>query len=80
MCHAPLPPCLTALVQELLREEAPSRIAALTEELFQAAGSIFDEDGKVAEGEPPAPSPCGETEGACPSGPIALAQVGAAAP
>ncbi|XP_050758007.1 testis-expressed protein 11 [Gymnogyps californianus] len=37
------------LVRELLREEAPSRIAALTEELFQAAGSISEEDGSAAE-------------------------------
>ncbi|XP_049683333.1 testis-expressed protein 11 isoform X3 [Accipiter gentilis] len=37
------------LVQELLKEEAPSRIAALTEELFQAAGSISEEDGSAAE-------------------------------
>nr|XP_054497718.1 testis-expressed protein 11 [Agelaius phoeniceus] len=64
-----------ALVRELLREEAPSRIAALTEELFQAAESISEEDGKVAEGEPPAPSPSDETGGACASHPTALAQV-----
>ncbi|KAM9600644.1 testis-expressed protein 11 isoform 2-T2 [Morphnus guianensis] len=37
------------LVRELLKEEAPSRIAALTEELFQAAGSISEEDGSAAE-------------------------------
>ncbi|XP_010076951.1 PREDICTED: testis-expressed sequence 11 protein, partial [Pterocles gutturalis] len=37
------------LVRELLREEAPFRIAALTEELFQAAGSISEEDGSAAE-------------------------------
>ncbi|XP_066058590.1 testis-expressed protein 11 isoform X2 [Chamaea fasciata] len=66
---------LEALVRELLREEVPSRIAALTEELFQTAGSISEEDGKVAEGEPPAPSPSGETGGACASRPTALAQV-----
>ncbi|XP_009708642.1 PREDICTED: testis-expressed sequence 11 protein, partial [Cariama cristata] len=40
---------LTGLVRELLREEAPSRVAALTEELFQAVGSISEEDGSVAE-------------------------------
>lgn len=79
MCHAPLS-CLTALVREVLKEEAPSRIAALTEELFQAAGSISEEDGKVAEGEPRTPSPSGETEAAYASRPTALAQVGAAAP
>ncbi|KAM4886402.1 testis-expressed protein 11 [Sylvia borin] len=66
---------LEALVRELLREEVPSRIAALTEELFQAAGSISEEDGKVAEGEPPAASPSGETGGACASHPTTLAQV-----
>ncbi|XP_056347085.1 testis-expressed protein 11 [Oenanthe melanoleuca] len=64
---------LEALVRELLREETPSRIAALTEELFQAAESISEEDGKVAEGEPPAASPSGETGGAL--HPTALAQV-----
>ncbi|XP_010123956.1 PREDICTED: testis-expressed sequence 11 protein, partial [Chlamydotis macqueenii] len=37
------------LVQELLREEAASRIAALTEELFQAAGSISEEGRSAAE-------------------------------
>ncbi|XP_038020429.1 testis-expressed protein 11 isoform X2 [Motacilla alba alba] len=63
-----------ALVRELLREEASSRIAALTEELFQAAESISEQDGKVAEGEPPAPSPSEETEAACASHPTALAQ------
>ncbi|XP_075018207.1 testis-expressed protein 11 [Calonectris borealis] len=45
------------LVRELLREEAPSRIAALTEELFQAAGSISEEDGSADEVEPQAPGP-----------------------
>ncbi|XP_053846371.1 testis-expressed protein 11 isoform X2 [Vidua macroura] len=69
------PRVVRALVQELLREEAPSRIAALTEELFQAAESISGEDGKVAEGEPPAPSLSEETGGACASQPTALAQV-----
>ncbi|XP_064569265.1 testis-expressed protein 11 isoform X2 [Zonotrichia leucophrys gambelii] len=64
-----------ALVRELLKEEAPSRIAALTEELFRAAESISEEDGKVAEGEPPAPNPSDETGGACASHPTALAQV-----
>lgn len=78
MCHAPLSSCLTALVRELLREEAPPRIAALSEELFQAAEGISEEDGKVAEGEPPALSPSGGAGGA--SHPTALAQVGAAAP
>ncbi|XP_010186562.1 PREDICTED: testis-expressed sequence 11 protein, partial [Mesitornis unicolor] len=37
------------LVRELLREEAPFRIAALTEELFQAAGSLSEKDGSAAE-------------------------------
>ncbi|XP_053811955.1 testis-expressed protein 11 isoform X2 [Vidua chalybeata] len=69
------PRVVRALVQELLREEAPSRIAALTEELFQAAESIAGEDGKVAEGEPPAPSLSEERGGACASQPTALAQV-----
>ncbi|XP_033369900.1 testis-expressed protein 11 isoform X3 [Parus major] len=64
-----------ALVRELLKEEAPSRIAALTEELFEAAETISQEDGKVAEGEPPAPSLSEETGGACASHPTALAQV-----
>ncbi|XP_052670098.1 testis-expressed protein 11 isoform X3 [Harpia harpyja] len=45
------------LVRELLKEEAPSRIAALTEELFQAAGSISEEDGSAAEVEPRPPGP-----------------------
>ncbi|XP_075369068.1 testis-expressed protein 11 isoform X8 [Mycteria americana] len=45
------------LVRELLREEAPSRIAALTEELFQAAGSISEEDGSAAEVELRLPGP-----------------------
>ncbi|XP_040974872.1 testis-expressed protein 11 isoform X12 [Aquila chrysaetos chrysaetos] len=47
------------LVRELLKEEAPSRIAALTEELFQAAGSISEDDGSAAEVErqPPGPAP-----------------------
>ncbi|XP_071613542.1 testis-expressed protein 11 isoform X1 [Heliangelus exortis] len=40
------------LVRELLREEAPSRIAALTEELFQAAGSIAEEGRSAVLGEP----------------------------
>lgn len=80
MCHTALSLCLSALVRELLREEAPSRIASLTEELFQAAESISEEDEKVAEGEPPAPSPSDETGGSCASHPTALAQVGAAAP
>ncbi|XP_041896086.1 testis-expressed protein 11 isoform X3 [Corvus kubaryi] len=75
LCHAPLSSCLTALVRELLREEAPSRIAALTEELFQAAEGISEEDGKAAEGEPPAPSPSEEMGGACASYTTALAQV-----
>ncbi|XP_030128869.2 testis-expressed protein 11 isoform X2 [Taeniopygia guttata] len=71
------PPAVAAeaLVQELLREEAPSRIAALAEELFQAAESISEGDGKVAEGESPAPSPSEETGRACASRPTALAQV-----
>ncbi|XP_049683331.1 testis-expressed protein 11 isoform X1 [Accipiter gentilis] len=70
------------LVQELLKEEAPSRIAALTEELFQAAGSISEEDGSAAEVEPrpsgPAPlsSPSEETGLSCASRHrAALAQV-----
>ncbi|XP_031979381.1 testis-expressed protein 11 isoform X3 [Corvus moneduloides] len=75
LCHAPLSSCLTALVRELLKEEAPSRIAALTEELFQAAEGISEEDGKAAEGEPPAPSPSEEMGGACASYTTALAQV-----
>ncbi|KAM6300229.1 testis-expressed protein 11 [Aegotheles albertisi] len=37
------------LVRELLREEAPARIAALTEELFQAAGGISEEGESAAE-------------------------------
>ncbi|XP_069667438.1 testis-expressed protein 11 isoform X3 [Haliaeetus albicilla] len=45
------------LVRELLKEEALSRIAALTEELFQAAGSISEEDGSAAEVEPRPPGP-----------------------
>ncbi|XP_019143726.2 testis-expressed protein 11 isoform X3 [Corvus cornix cornix] len=75
LCHAPLSSCLTALVRELLKEEAPSRIAALTEELFQAAEGISEEAGKAAEGEPPAPSPSEEMGGACASYTTALAQV-----
>lgn len=81
--HASLSSCLTGLVQELLKEEAPSRIAALTEELFQAAGSISEEDGSAAEVEPrpsgPAPlsSPSEETGLSCASRHrAALAQVG----
>ncbi|XP_068813681.1 testis-expressed protein 11 isoform X2 [Struthio camelus] len=42
-------PCLAGLVRELLSEEAPSRIAAATEELFQAAGSVAAEEGGAAE-------------------------------
>ncbi|XP_014818549.1 PREDICTED: testis-expressed sequence 11 protein [Calidris pugnax] len=62
------------LVQELLREEAPSRIAALTEELFQAAGSGSLESGNPA-GPPPA-GPLGETGGpGAPQHPAPLAQV-----
>ncbi|KAM9373742.1 testis-expressed protein 11 [Phaethornis superciliosus] len=45
------------LVRELLREEAPSRIAALTEELFQAAGSIAEEGRSAVPGEPLGPVP-----------------------
>ncbi|XP_040525491.1 testis-expressed protein 11 isoform X2 [Gallus gallus] len=37
------------LLRELLREEAPPRIAALTEELFQAAGALCEADGSAAE-------------------------------
>ncbi|XP_032299863.1 testis-expressed protein 11 [Coturnix japonica] len=37
------------LLRELLREEAPPRIAALTEELFQAAGALSEADGSAAE-------------------------------
>ncbi|XP_009954389.1 PREDICTED: testis-expressed sequence 11 protein, partial [Leptosomus discolor] len=49
------------LVRELLREEAPSRIAALTEELFHAARSISEEDGSAAEEEPLPPGPVEES-------------------
>ncbi|XP_063201950.1 testis-expressed protein 11 [Chroicocephalus ridibundus] len=62
------------LVRELLREEAPSRIAALTEELFQAAGSVSAEGGSAAGG--PFSIPPGETEGpGAPECPAPLAQV-----
>ncbi|XP_035180104.1 testis-expressed protein 11 [Oxyura jamaicensis] len=37
------------LLRELLREEAPGRIAALTEELFRAAGSLGGEPGAEPE-------------------------------
>ncbi|XP_068267974.1 LOW QUALITY PROTEIN: testis-expressed protein 11 [Nyctibius grandis] len=80
--YAPLLSCLTELVQELLREEAPSRIAALTDELFQAAGSISEEDGSAAEVEPrppglvPLSSPPEEMGVSCaPHHTAALAQV-----
>ncbi|XP_021261753.1 testis-expressed protein 11 isoform X7 [Numida meleagris] len=37
------------LLRELLRQEAPPRIAALTEELFQVAGALCEADGSAAE-------------------------------
>ncbi|XP_064374454.1 testis-expressed protein 11 isoform X3 [Dromaius novaehollandiae] len=40
---------VAGLVRELLREEAPSRIAAATEELFEAAGSVAAGEGSAAE-------------------------------
>ncbi|XP_074003820.1 testis-expressed protein 11 [Numenius arquata] len=62
------------LVRELLREEAPSRIAALTEELFQAAGSISAEGGNPAGGS--SAGSLGETGGpGAPQRPAPLAQV-----
>ncbi|XP_074456757.1 testis-expressed protein 11 isoform X1 [Larus michahellis] len=71
---APLLSCPAGLVRELLREEAPSRIAALTEELFQAAGSVSAEGGSAAGG--PFSIPPGETEGpGAPECPAPLAQV-----
>ncbi|XP_027519037.1 testis-expressed protein 11 isoform X1 [Corapipo altera] len=66
---------LEGLVRELLREEAPSRIAALTEELFQAAGSLPEEAGGAAQGESPAPGPPEGPGGPCASHPAGLAQV-----
>ncbi|XP_064319092.1 testis-expressed protein 11 isoform X2 [Phalacrocorax carbo] len=48
MAGAPLA-AVEGLVRELLREEAPSRIAALTEELFQAAASVSEAGGSAAE-------------------------------
>uniref|UniRef100_A0A8C4UW95 Protein ZIP4 homolog n=1 Tax=Falco tinnunculus TaxID=100819 RepID=A0A8C4UW95_FALTI len=66
--------CVTGLVQELLREEAPSRIAALTEELFQAAGSISEGDGGAAGAEPRSAGPVPL------SGPPEAAGLSAAAP
>ncbi|XP_030904056.2 testis-expressed protein 11 [Melopsittacus undulatus] len=66
-----LPCCVQGLVQELLREEEPARIAALTEAVFQAARSVPEQDGGAAELEPQAPGPAG---GASPHG-VALAQV-----
>ncbi|XP_054695881.1 testis-expressed protein 11 isoform X2 [Grus americana] len=48
---------MEGLVRELLREDAPSRIAALTEELFQAAGSISEEDERATEVDPRLPGP-----------------------
>ncbi|KAM6381490.1 testis-expressed protein 11 [Pluvialis apricaria] len=62
------------LVRELLREEAPFRIAALIEELFQAAGSVCEEDGGAAE--VPLASAPGEAGVPCaPQRAAALAQV-----
>ncbi|XP_053931638.1 testis-expressed protein 11 isoform X3 [Cuculus canorus] len=43
------PACLIALVQELLKEEVPSRVAALIEKLFEAAGSLAGARGGAAE-------------------------------
>ncbi|XP_062440916.1 testis-expressed protein 11 isoform X7 [Rhea pennata] len=40
---------VAGLIRELLREEAPSRIAAATEELFEAAGSVAAAEGSAAE-------------------------------
>ncbi|XP_065546025.1 testis-expressed protein 11 isoform X2 [Lathamus discolor] len=62
---------LAGLVRELLREEAPARIAARTEELFQAARSGPEQGGAAAELEPRAPGP---PDGASPHA-AALAQV-----
>ncbi|KAJ7395537.1 testis-expressed sequence 11 protein [Pitangus sulphuratus] len=70
---------LEGLVRELLREEAPLRIAALTEELFLAARSLPEEAGGAAQGEPPAPGPPEGAGGACASPPAGLAQVEEAA-
>eukprot|EP00075_Anas_platyrhynchos_P031684 XP_027320937.1 testis-expressed protein 11 isoform X3 [Anas platyrhynchos] len=47
--HGSLPACVAGLLRELLREEAPGRIAALTEELFRAAGSLGGEAGAEPE-------------------------------
>ncbi|KAM6253839.1 testis-expressed protein 11 isoform 6-T8 [Porphyrio hochstetteri] len=70
------------LVRELVTEETPSRIAALTEELFQAAGSVSEESERAAEAEPQLPgavplsSPPEETQLPCTLGhTAALAQV-----
>ncbi|XP_068019709.1 testis-expressed protein 11 isoform X3 [Melanerpes formicivorus] len=68
---------LDGLMGELLKEEAPSRIAALTEELFQAAESISVEDGSRAELEPRPPGP--EHPGVSCASQQALAQVEEAA-
>ncbi|XP_027758708.1 testis-expressed protein 11 isoform X1 [Empidonax traillii] len=70
---------LEGLVRQLLREEAPLRVAALTEELFQAARSLPEEAGGAAQGEPPAPGPPEGAAGACASPPAGLAQVEEAA-
>ncbi|KAM4660356.1 testis-expressed protein 11 [Amazona ochrocephala] len=43
---------VAGLVRELLREEAPARIAALTEELFQEARSVLEQDRGAAALEP----------------------------
>ncbi|XP_032052327.1 testis-expressed protein 11 [Aythya fuligula] len=51
--HGSLPACVAGLLRELLREEAPGRIAALTEELFRAAGSLGGEAGAEPENFPP---------------------------
>ncbi|XP_032847719.2 testis-expressed protein 11 isoform X2 [Tyto alba] len=73
---------LAGLARELLREEAPSRIAALTEELFQAVGGLSWEGGSATEAErrlpgPPAfATPPEELGAPCASHPAAaLAQV-----
>ncbi|XP_050166659.1 testis-expressed protein 11 isoform X2 [Myiozetetes cayanensis] len=78
MAEPPVPN-LQGLVRELLREEAPLRIAALTEELFLAARSLPEEAGGAAQGEPPAPGPPEGAAGACASPPAGLAQVEEAA-
>ncbi|XP_054025529.1 testis-expressed protein 11 [Dryobates pubescens] len=71
--------CLTGLMGELLKEEAPSRIAALTEELFQAAESLSGEDGSRPEVEPRPPGPGPEHPGVSCASQQTLAQVEEAA-